>query len=44
MTLRRFAALALGMVLSLLSAIPIYRVCRLYECAHPGNATAAAVV
>eukprot|EP00882_Tetradesmus_deserticola_P013767 GHRQ01014621.1.p1 GENE.GHRQ01014621.1~~GHRQ01014621.1.p1 ORF type:complete len:181 (+),score=93.90 GHRQ01014621.1:205-747(+) len=38
-----FAALGLGMVLSLLSAIPIYSVCRLYECAHP-NATAAAVL
>ncbi|KAF6266791.1 hypothetical protein COO60DRAFT_1697256 [Scenedesmus sp. NREL 46B-D3] len=37
-----FTALGLGMVLSLLSAIPIFKVCRLYECAHP-NATAAAV-
>eukprot|EP00775_Hariotina_reticulata_P010293 gene10295-10452_t len=33
------SALALGMVLSLLSAIPIFKVCRLYECAHPGNTT-----
>jgi hypothetical protein len=39
----RFTALGLGMVLSLLSAIPIFKVCRLYKCAHP-NATAAAVV
>lgn len=39
----RFAALGLGMILALLSAIPIYKVCRLYECAHPGppNSTAA---
>jgi hypothetical protein len=39
----RFTALGLGMVLSLLSAIPIYKVCRLYECAHP-NATSAAAM
>ncbi|WIA29033.1 hypothetical protein OEZ86_011547 [Tetradesmus obliquus] len=38
-----FTALALGMVLSLLSAIPIFKVCRMYECAHH-NATAAAVM
>jgi hypothetical protein len=28
------------MLLSLLAALPIYRVCRLYECSHP-NATLA---
>lgn len=37
----RFTALALGMILSLLSAIPIYKVCRLYECAHPGPSSTA---
>jgi hypothetical protein len=34
------AALGLGLLLSLAAAVPIFRVCRLYECAHP-NVTAA---
>ena len=36
----RLAALGLGFVLALASAIPIFLVCRLRECAHP-NKTAA---
>lgn len=39
----RWTALGLGMILSLLSALPIYKVCRLYECAHPGPSAVAAV-